>query len=109
MYDLLVSAQQRNNYSAATKDGSYLTIRSLSALKFAILSILEYTGVVFLDNSFHQVRCHDPARLEGLLTDRSANCRKVLRPIRRVLFLVTSSEAFRGMPYHGLWLQRWVY
>jgi hypothetical protein len=24
------------------------------ALKFAILSILEYTGVVFLDNSFHQ-------------------------------------------------------
>jgi urea-proton symporter len=48
MYDLLLDAQQRNNYSAATKDGSYLTVRSLSALKFAILSLVEYTGVVFL-------------------------------------------------------------
>jgi urea-proton symporter len=48
MYDLLLDAQQRNNYSAATKDGSYLTVRSLPALKFAILSIVEYTGVVFL-------------------------------------------------------------
>jgi len=54
MYDLLVEAAQRNNYSAPTYDGGYLTVRSLGALKFAILSILEYTGVVFLDNSFHQ-------------------------------------------------------
>ncbi|KUJ08332.1 putative DUR3-urea permease [Mollisia scopiformis] len=54
MWDLLIEAAKRNNYSAPTKDGSYLSIRSLGALKFAILSILEYTGVVFLDNSFHQ-------------------------------------------------------
>ncbi|KAI4750378.1 sodium symporter family protein [Aureobasidium sp. EXF-3400] len=54
MWDLLHEAAKRNDYSAPTKDGSYLTIRSLGALKFAILSILEYTGVVFLDNSFHQ-------------------------------------------------------
>ncbi|KAH7418990.1 putative DUR3-urea permease [Cadophora sp. MPI-SDFR-AT-0126] len=54
MWDLLIEAAKRNDYSAPTKDGSYLTIRSLGALKFAILSILEYTGVVFLDNSFHQ-------------------------------------------------------
>ncbi|QDS69458.1 hypothetical protein FKW77_006062 [Venturia effusa] len=54
MWDLLIEAAKRNNHSAPTKDGSYLTIRSLGALKFAILSILEYTGVVFLDNSFHQ-------------------------------------------------------
>lgn len=54
MWDLLIEAAKRNDYSAPTSDGSYLTIRSLGALKFAILSILEYTGVVFLDNSFHQ-------------------------------------------------------
>jgi urea-proton symporter len=54
MWDLLIEAAKRNKYSAPTKDGSYLTIRSIGALKFAILSILEYTGVVFLDNSFHQ-------------------------------------------------------
>lgn len=53
MYDLLIEAQARNR-DAPTLDNSYLTIRSLGALKFAILSILEYTGVVFLDNSFHQ-------------------------------------------------------
>lgn len=54
MWDMLIEAAARNDYSAPTRDGSYLTIRSLGALKFAILSILEYTGVVFLDNSFHQ-------------------------------------------------------
>ena len=54
MWTLLREAQVRNSFSAPTKEGSYLTIRSLGALKFAILSILEYTGVVFLDNSFHQ-------------------------------------------------------
>lgn len=54
MWDLLIEAAKRNEYSAPTQDGSYLTIRSLGAIKFAILSILEYTGVVFLDNSFHQ-------------------------------------------------------
>lgn len=54
MWDLLREAAVRNNFSAPTQNGSYLTIRSLGALKFAILSILEYTGVVFLDNSFHQ-------------------------------------------------------
>lgn len=54
MWELLQEAQVRNNYSAPTDGGSYLTIRSLGALKFAILSLLEYTGVVFLDNSFHQ-------------------------------------------------------
>ncbi|KAF7973578.1 hypothetical protein HWV62_14858 [Athelia sp. TMB] len=53
MYALLQAAQARNN-DAPTLDHSYVTIRSLGALKFAILSILEYTGVVFLDNSFHQ-------------------------------------------------------
>lgn len=54
MWDLLTAAAKRNDYSAPTAGGTYLTIRSLGALKFAILSILEYTGVVFLDNSFHQ-------------------------------------------------------
>jgi urea-proton symporter len=54
MWDLLIEAGKRNDFSAPTKDGSCLTIRSLGALKFAILSILEDTGVVFLDNSFHQ-------------------------------------------------------
>ncbi|KAI4764881.1 sodium symporter family protein [Aureobasidium sp. EXF-3400] len=54
MWDLLNSAAKRNDYSAPTEGGTYLTIRSLGALKFAILSLLEYTGVVFLDNSFHQ-------------------------------------------------------
>ncbi|KZS94735.1 hypothetical protein SISNIDRAFT_484272 [Sistotremastrum niveocremeum HHB9708] len=53
MFDLLVAAQVRND-DAPTLDHSYVTIRSLGALKFAILSILEYTGVVFLDNSYHQ-------------------------------------------------------
>ncbi|SCZ87362.1 BZ3500_MvSof-1268-A1-R1_Chr2-2g04828 [Microbotryum saponariae] len=53
MYDLLIEAQNRNR-DAPTLEHSYLTVRSLGALKFAILSILEYTGVVFLDNSFHQ-------------------------------------------------------
>ncbi|KAM0748095.1 hypothetical protein T439DRAFT_358672 [Meredithblackwellia eburnea MCA 4105] len=53
MFDLLVAAQVRND-DAPTFEHSYLTLRSLGALKFAILSILEYTGVVFLDNSFHQ-------------------------------------------------------
>ncbi|KAH0175181.1 sodium symporter family protein, partial [Aureobasidium melanogenum] len=54
MWDLLNSAAKRNDYSAPTEGGTYLTIRSLGALKFTILSLLEYTGVVFLDNSFHQ-------------------------------------------------------
>ncbi|KAH0233559.1 sodium symporter family protein, partial [Aureobasidium melanogenum] len=54
MWDLLNAAANRNDYSAPTEGGTYLTIRSLGALKFAILSLLEYTGVVFLDNSFHQ-------------------------------------------------------
>lgn len=73
MFDLLVDAQARNN-DAPTHEHSYMTIRSLGALKFAILSLLEYTGVVFSgrpplkiiftlpadlpsppsDNSFHQ-------------------------------------------------------
>ncbi|KAM0786770.1 hypothetical protein ACM66B_002205 [Microbotryomycetes sp. NB124-2] len=53
MWDLLVAAQARNG-DAPTKENSYLTIRALGALKFAILSLLEYTGVVWLDNSFHQ-------------------------------------------------------
>jgi hypothetical protein len=43
MWDLLHEAAKRNDYSAPTKDGSYSTIRSLGALKLAILSILEYT------------------------------------------------------------------
>ncbi|GAA6012175.1 hypothetical protein JCM11491_001774 [Sporobolomyces phaffii] len=51
MYDLLIEAQARN-HDAATHENSYLTIRSLGALKFAILSLLEYSGVVALDNSF---------------------------------------------------------
>ncbi|KAG9525974.1 sodium symporter family protein, partial [Aureobasidium melanogenum] len=54
MWDLLNAAAKRNDYSAPTEGGTYLTIRSLGALKFATLSLLEYTGVVFLDNSFHQ-------------------------------------------------------
>ncbi|GAA5990146.1 hypothetical protein JCM10908_005843 [Rhodotorula pacifica] len=51
MYDLLIAAQARNG-DAATYQHSYLTVRSLGALKFAVLSILEYSGVVALDNSF---------------------------------------------------------
>ncbi|GAA5929752.1 hypothetical protein JCM1841_002636 [Sporobolomyces salmonicolor] len=52
MFDLLNAAQIRNG-DAATRDHSYLTVRSLGALKFGVLSLLEYAGVVFLDNSFH--------------------------------------------------------
>lgn len=52
MYELLIQAQLRNA-DAPTHEHSYLTIRSLGALKFAILSLLEYSGVVFLDNSFY--------------------------------------------------------
>lgn len=52
MFELLVQAQARN-HDAPTHENSYLTIRSLGALKFAILSLLEYSGVVFLDNSFY--------------------------------------------------------
>lgn len=40
MFDLLQEAQIRN-HDAATHENSYMTIRSLGALKFAILSILE--------------------------------------------------------------------
>ncbi|CAO1631005.1 unnamed protein product [Parajaminaea phylloscopi] len=52
MYDLLVRAAEENpspNYA-----GSYVTGKSLGAIKFAWLSFLEYTGVVFNDASFHQ-------------------------------------------------------
>lgn len=54
MWELLQEAAKLDDYSAPTAGGTFLTIRCLDALKFAILSILEYTGVVFLDNSFHQ-------------------------------------------------------
>lgn len=51
MYDLLEAAQARNN-DAPTKGHSYVTIRSLGALKFAILSILEYSESVHRPSSY---------------------------------------------------------
>lgn len=52
MYNLLQQAAAKNpsdNYQ-----GSFLTLKSLGAIKFAWLSFLEYLGVVFNDASFHQ-------------------------------------------------------
>lgn len=40
MFDLLQAAQSRNS-DAPTKDHSYVTLQSLAALKFGILSFLE--------------------------------------------------------------------
>ncbi|MCO5581050.1 hypothetical protein L7F22_034925 [Adiantum nelumboides] len=52
MYRLLQQAAAKNpsdNYQ-----GSFTTLKSLGAIKFAWLSFLEYLGVVFNDASFHQ-------------------------------------------------------
>lgn len=52
MYDLLVGAAQKN--PSPNYQGSFVTGKSLESIKFAWLSFLEYTGVVFNDASFHQ-------------------------------------------------------
>lgn len=53
MYDKLVSAS-RNISVPGNYDGSILTLKTEGGQYFAWLSAFEYTGVVFLDASFHQ-------------------------------------------------------
>ncbi|EST05562.1 Sodium/solute symporter [Kalmanozyma brasiliensis GHG001] len=53
MYDLLVRAQRNINVEG-NYQGSVLTLKTEGGQYFAWLSALEYTGVVFLDASFHQ-------------------------------------------------------
>lgn len=52
MYDLLTQAARTN--PSANYEGSWITIKSLGAIKFAWLSFMEYTGVTSMDASFHQ-------------------------------------------------------
>ncbi|SNX84345.1 probable DUR3 - Urea permease [Melanopsichium pennsylvanicum] len=53
MYDLLIKAQKGVDIAGNYK-GSLLTLKTEGGQYFAWLSALEYTGVVFLDASFHQ-------------------------------------------------------
>lgn len=53
MYDRLINAS-RNIDVSGNYDGSILTLKTQGGQEFAWLSTLEYTGVVFLDASFHQ-------------------------------------------------------
>lgn len=53
MYDLLVNAS-KNISIDGNYDGSPLTLKTEGGQYFTWLSALEYTGVVFLDASFHQ-------------------------------------------------------
>lgn len=53
MYDKLMNAQQHLDIAGNYK-GSILTLKTQGGQEFAWLSLLEYTGVVFLDASFHQ-------------------------------------------------------
>ncbi|EPQ30416.1 uncharacterized protein PFL1_01942 [Pseudozyma flocculosa PF-1] len=50
-------------------EGSYLTLKTSGGVQFAWLSFMEYTGVVFLDASFHQkgVAATPEAALPGYL------------------------------------------
>ncbi|PWN46856.1 putative DUR3-urea permease [Violaceomyces palustris] len=68
MYGKLLEASARSpvegNYA-----GSFLTLKTTGGVQFAWLSFLEYTGVVFLDASFHQkgVAATPAAALPGYL------------------------------------------
>ena len=53
MYDLLVKAAEKIDIAGNYK-GSPLTLKTEGGQYFAWLSAFEYTGVVFLDASFHQ-------------------------------------------------------
>lgn len=53
MYDLLTRAAV-DNPNSENYAGSWVTGKSLGAIKFGWLSFLEYLGVVFNDASFHQ-------------------------------------------------------
>ncbi|SPO25372.1 probable DUR3 - Urea permease [Ustilago trichophora] len=53
MYDLLTRVQEGINVAGNYK-GSILTLKTEGGQYFAWLSAFEYTGVVFLDASFHQ-------------------------------------------------------
>lgn len=53
VFDLLTSVNPQETVSG-NQNGSFLTIKSDGGVKFAVLSFLEYTGVVFLDASYHQ-------------------------------------------------------
>ncbi|GAC93563.1 potential urea active transport protein [Pseudozyma hubeiensis SY62] len=53
MYDLLVNASKNIDISG-NYEGSPLTLKTEGGQYFAWLSAFEYTGVVFLDASFHQ-------------------------------------------------------
>lgn len=52
MYDLLTQAAITN--PSTNYQGSWVTMKSLGAIKFAWLSFMEYTGVTSMDASFHQ-------------------------------------------------------
>ncbi|PWN44394.1 putative DUR3-urea permease [Ceraceosorus guamensis] len=52
MWELLTEAGNKN--PSANYNGSFLTMKSIGGIEFQWLSLLEYTGVVFNDASFHQ-------------------------------------------------------
>ena len=54
MYDLLTELAETGNGIEGNWQNSLLTIHSPEAIKFGVLSWLEYTGVVFNDASFFQ-------------------------------------------------------
>ncbi|KAL9939634.1 hypothetical protein V8E36_001451 [Tilletia maclaganii] len=54
MWELLLQASERGSGPSGNFAASFLTVKSIGAIKFGLLSFLEYTGVVFNDASFHQ-------------------------------------------------------
>ncbi|CAD6899910.1 unnamed protein product [Tilletia controversa] len=54
MWQLVIDASNRGNGPVDNFAGSLMTVKSIGAIKFGVLSFLEYTGVVFNDASFHQ-------------------------------------------------------
>lgn len=52
MWELLTEAGNKN--PSTNYNGSFLTMKSIGGIEFQWLSLLEYTGVVFNDASFHQ-------------------------------------------------------
>ncbi|KAK0551484.1 hypothetical protein OC846_003262 [Tilletia horrida] len=54
MWKLVIDAGERGNGPVGNFAQSLMTVKSVGAIKFGVLSFLEYTGVVFNDASFHQ-------------------------------------------------------
>ncbi|KAK0523941.1 hypothetical protein OC834_005722 [Tilletia horrida] len=54
MWELVIAASERGNGPEGNYLQSLMTVKSIGAIKFGVLSFLEYTGVVFNDASFHQ-------------------------------------------------------